>query len=149
MNSLIVLYAAVLFFIMTPQILFRLPFKGGKITTAAVHSILFAVVFYLTSGLIMKTQESLCTYSVQAKRNGAAKTGNDPNGKIIGANATEKQKLDNSSAAPAWKGKWTCKNDNKCGGKKPCWVNDDNKNDIKQEIINTTLNPGEMIPKNP
>jgi hypothetical protein len=47
MNSLIVLYAAVLFFIMTPQILFRLPFKGGKITTAAVHSILFAVVFYL------------------------------------------------------------------------------------------------------
>ena len=114
MNSLIVLYAAVLFFLMTPKILFRLPFNGGKLTTAAVHSILFAVVFYLTTGLISKTQEGLCQYTTKMNKKGKFL---DPKNAEVG------KTLDNTTAAPAWKGKWKCLNDTKCGNDKPCWIN--------------------------
>ena len=135
MNSLIILYAAVLFFIMTPKILFRLPFNGGKLTTAAVHSILFAVVFYLTTGLISKTQEGLCQYTTKMN-----KKGNFLDLKTAAVN----QKLDFSDAPPLWKGKWTCKNDNKCRVK-PCWVNNDKKdeNTYVNKLANTS--PGATI----
>jgi hypothetical protein len=115
---------------MTPKILFRLPFNGGKLTTAAVHSILFAVVFYLTAGLISKTQEGLCQYTTKVNKKGNF---------LDLKNAEVNKKLDNSGAAPAWKGKWTCKNDTKCS-EKPCWVNDDKKdrNTYVTKLANTS-----------
>lgn len=45
-----IIYAFVLFFILTPGILFTLPPKGSKIIVALVHSILFASIFMSIHG---------------------------------------------------------------------------------------------------
>ena len=54
MSWIMFIYAAVLFFVLTPGILLTLPPKGKKITVAAVHALVFAVVWGLTHRLVMK-----------------------------------------------------------------------------------------------
>ena len=134
MNSLIILYAAVLFFLMTPKILFHLPFKGGKFTSAAIHSILFAVVFYLTSWLFSKTQEGACNYSHMVNKYGQAKDSKT---------AAVNQKLDASKAADAYKGKWICSKDNNCKKYKDgsCWIKNGSK-DATETIIDVSQTSG-------
>ena len=41
-------YVAVLFFLLTPSVLLRLPPKGGKYVVAFVHALVFAAVFHFT-----------------------------------------------------------------------------------------------------
>jgi hypothetical protein len=48
MNWAVTFYAAILFFVLTPAILVRLPPKGGKFTVAAVHAVVFALIFHFT-----------------------------------------------------------------------------------------------------
>ena len=58
------LFIVILFFILTPGVLLSLPPKGSKMMVAAVHAIVFALLFTLTnkfvwnwgvsSGLIVK-----------------------------------------------------------------------------------------------
>ena len=48
MNWAVTFYAAILFFVLTPAILVRLPPKGGKFTVAAVHALVFALIFHFT-----------------------------------------------------------------------------------------------------
>jgi|LauGreDrversion2_3_1035106.scaffolds.fasta_scaffold00212_2 hypothetical protein len=45
------LFTAVLFFVLTPGVLLRLPPGGSKLAVAAVHAVVFAVVY----GLVHKT----------------------------------------------------------------------------------------------
>ena len=52
MNWLMTIYAALLFFVLTPAILVRLPPKGGKFMVAAVHALVFALIFHFTSGFV-------------------------------------------------------------------------------------------------
>ena len=47
-SPLIILYVAVLFFVLTPGILVSLPAGGSKMTVALVHSLVFALVFWAT-----------------------------------------------------------------------------------------------------
>lgn len=47
MNNLFLLLAAVLFFLLTPNILLRIPKNGNKYTVAGVHAIVFTLVLYL------------------------------------------------------------------------------------------------------
>ena len=54
MSLIVSLYAAILFFILTPGILLSLPPKGGKYTVAAVHALVFALVFYFTYKLVWR-----------------------------------------------------------------------------------------------
>ena len=49
MNLWTTLYMALLFVLMTPGTLFRLPPGGGKWLVASVHAVLFALVYHLTS----------------------------------------------------------------------------------------------------
>ena len=42
------LFVAVLFFLLTPGILLRLPPGGSKYTVAAVHAVVFVIVYHLT-----------------------------------------------------------------------------------------------------
>lgn len=42
------LFTAVLFFVLTPGILLRLPPGGSKITVAITHAVVFALVYYFT-----------------------------------------------------------------------------------------------------
>ena len=46
-------FSAVLFFVLTPGIFLSLPSGGTKYTKAAVHAVVFAVVFYLTYKLVL------------------------------------------------------------------------------------------------
>ena len=52
MNWVVALYAAFLFFLLTPAILVRLPPKGDKFTVAAVHAFVFALIFYFTHKMV-------------------------------------------------------------------------------------------------
>ena len=45
------LFVAVLFFVLTPGVLLRLPTGGSKLMVAGVHALVFALVFGLTHRL--------------------------------------------------------------------------------------------------
>lgn len=47
-----ILYVAVLFFVLTPGILVSLPAGGSKTTVALVHALVFALVFWATHKLV-------------------------------------------------------------------------------------------------
>jgi hypothetical protein len=49
-----ILYVAVLFFVLTPGILVSLPAGGSKTTVALVHSLVFALVFWATHKIVWK-----------------------------------------------------------------------------------------------
>jgi hypothetical protein len=49
---LISIYASFLFFILSPTILFRIPSKNSKYVVAAVHAVIFGLIFYFTYKLI-------------------------------------------------------------------------------------------------
>jgi len=48
MNFTITLYSAVLFFILTPSIFFRIPVKGSTKIVTLVHAVIFGFVLYFT-----------------------------------------------------------------------------------------------------
>ena len=54
MSLLVSLYAAILFFILTPAILLRLPPTGSKYVVAAVHALVFALIFHFTHKLVWR-----------------------------------------------------------------------------------------------
>jgi hypothetical protein len=49
MNWVITIYVALLFFVLTPGVLLRIPPKGNKFVVAAVHALVFAVVWHFTN----------------------------------------------------------------------------------------------------
>jgi hypothetical protein len=49
------LYAAVLFFVLTPGVLVSLPPGGSRTTVALTHAVVFGIVWALTAGLVRKT----------------------------------------------------------------------------------------------
>lgn len=59
MNWFFTIYVAVLFFILTPSILVRLPPKGNKYTVALVHAIVFAIIFHFTHKFVWKRSVGL------------------------------------------------------------------------------------------
>ena len=54
MNIFVTLYSAILFFVLTPAVFLRLPPNGSKYTVAAVHAIVFAVVFHFTHKIVWR-----------------------------------------------------------------------------------------------
>lgn len=54
MSLVVSLYAAILFFLLTPAILLRLPPSGGKYTVAAVHALVFALIFHFTHKIVWR-----------------------------------------------------------------------------------------------
>lgn len=59
MNWTVTFYAALLFFILTPAVLVRLPPKGGKYTVAAFHALVFALVFHFTAKFVWQVSRGL------------------------------------------------------------------------------------------
>jgi len=59
MNVIVALYCALLFFVLTPSVVLRLPPNGGKLTVAAVHALVFAVVVYFTQHAVWRWSTSL------------------------------------------------------------------------------------------
>ena len=54
MSLIVSIYAAVLFFLLTPAILLRLPRNGNKFTVAGVHALVFAVIFHFTHKIVWR-----------------------------------------------------------------------------------------------
>jgi hypothetical protein len=48
------LYVAALFFVLTPGVLLSLPKGGSKLTVAAVHALVFALVLHFTYGYVKR-----------------------------------------------------------------------------------------------
>ena len=48
------IYLAVLFFVLTPGVLLSLPPGATKMTVAAVHAVVFAVVYQLTHKVVLR-----------------------------------------------------------------------------------------------
>lgn len=47
-------YAAILFFLLSPGVLLSLPPKGSVSTKALVHAVVFAIIFYFTYGYVWR-----------------------------------------------------------------------------------------------
>ena len=54
MNIIVALYSAILFFVLSPNILLRLPSNGSKFIVAAVHAVIFGVIIYFTQHYVWK-----------------------------------------------------------------------------------------------
>ena len=72
MNISLFIYSAVLFFVLSPGVLLRLPSKGNKYIVAAVHSLVFAIalffVLYFSRRLFGKegfTEGELCGTAIK------------------------------------------------------------------------------------
>jgi hypothetical protein len=59
MSWIFSLYVALLFFVLTPAILVRLPPKGGKFTVAAFHAVVFALVLHFTGKMVWRFSRGL------------------------------------------------------------------------------------------
>lgn len=59
MNIFMAVYFAVLFYILSPNILLRLPPNGSKMTVALVHAVVFGIVSYLTGKAVWKLSNRL------------------------------------------------------------------------------------------
>lgn len=51
-------YAAILFFVLVPGIVLRLPAGGSKMVVAATHAAVFGLVWYLTSKTVWRLSAS-------------------------------------------------------------------------------------------
>lgn len=47
-------YLALLFFVLTPGVLLSLPPGGSKLVVAAVHALVFAVVYHFTHATVLR-----------------------------------------------------------------------------------------------
>jgi len=59
MNLAVAIYSAILFFVLSPGVLLRLPSNGSKLTVAGVHALVFAVILYFTAGYVWRMSMSL------------------------------------------------------------------------------------------
>ena len=63
MSLLVSLYAAVLFFALVPGVLLSIPRKGSKLTVAAVHALVFGLIYHFTNKLVWRLGVSLEGFS--------------------------------------------------------------------------------------
>ena len=61
MNWVVTVYTAILFFVLTPNVLLRLPPKGKPLVVAAVHAVIFALVYHFTHMLVWKMSMGMNT----------------------------------------------------------------------------------------
>ena len=59
MNVVVTLYVALLFVVLTPGVLLTLPKGGSKLVVAAVHGLVFAVVYHFTNRAVLKASLQL------------------------------------------------------------------------------------------
>jgi hypothetical protein len=70
MSAGVTLCVAVLFFVLSPNVLLRLPPKGGKFLVAGVHAIIFALIFHFTHKLVWQMTD----YAEEGFKEGACNT---------------------------------------------------------------------------
>ena len=68
MNHMFCLFIVVLFVLLTPNILLRLPPKGGKWTVAIVHGLVFAFILHYSYMYYFKAIESMASMHTKVKK---------------------------------------------------------------------------------
>ena len=63
MSLLVSLYAAILFFVLVPGVLLSIPRKGSKLVVAAVHALVFGLIYHFTHKLVWRLGVSLEGFS--------------------------------------------------------------------------------------
>ena len=81
MDMFMAIYCAILFFVLSPGVLFRLPKNGSKFVVAGVHAVIFGVVSFFTCKLVWNFSQTLLSPS--AKKEG-----------LIERNARKKEPMD-------------------------------------------------------
>ena len=59
MNNILSLYAFLLFVLLTPRVLLRLPSNGSTLTNAVVHGLAFILIWHLTSGYVLRVARGM------------------------------------------------------------------------------------------
>lgn len=59
MSLLVILYSAILFFVLSPGVFLRFPKNGDKFTVAGVHALVFALIFGLTHKFVWRLGSKL------------------------------------------------------------------------------------------
>ena len=59
MNWIVSIYAALLFFLLSPNVLLKFPPKGKPLVVAGVHAVVFAIVFHLTQKIVWELSYSV------------------------------------------------------------------------------------------
>jgi hypothetical protein len=62
-SAIISVFCVILFYFLTPGILVTLPKNAGKKTVAAVHALIFGVVFFCLNRIVLKTTAKLMSMS--------------------------------------------------------------------------------------
>jgi hypothetical protein len=67
MNWIVTIYSAILFFILTPGILVRLPPKASNMVVTATHAVIFALVFHFTHKFVWRATMNIGAPAVVKK----------------------------------------------------------------------------------
>ena len=70
MNFVVALYAAILFFVLSPNVLLRLPRKGSTKVVAVVHAVVFGVFLLFTTGLVSQLNMMVMNSLAPVKKEG-------------------------------------------------------------------------------
>lgn len=76
MNFTFTLFVALLFGVLSPGVLLSLPSKGSLLTKVLVHSVVFAVVFYLTAPMAWQLSTSVEGFRPPPSSSGTVMTPN-------------------------------------------------------------------------
>ena len=77
MNWAVTVYAAILFFVLSPGILLSLPPKGSKMMVALTHGVVFALIFHFTHKMVWRATSNL-GMPVMVKKEGFREGGPTP-----------------------------------------------------------------------
>ena len=80
MNVFVTVYIALLFMVLTPGVLLTIPKRGSKLVVAAVHGLVFGVVYYFTHKMVWKFSQSLDSFQNRAQTTGYNPTEYNPTG---------------------------------------------------------------------
>ena len=59
MNVLMTIYVALLFVVLTPGVLLTIPKGGSKLVVAAVHGLVFALVYHFTHKMVWRAVNTM------------------------------------------------------------------------------------------
>jgi hypothetical protein len=73
MNWIITIYIALLFFVLTPGVLLRIPRNGKPMVVAAVHAVVFALIWHFSAKMVWKASVSMGVGKAEGFSEGMAK----------------------------------------------------------------------------
>jgi len=71
MNLAVTLYIALLFVLLTPGVLLRLPIKGSLLTLAIIHGLVFALIYHFTHRVVYHLSEGFQYSQFGSNSNGS------------------------------------------------------------------------------